>query len=184
MDIIFYGGYPAPATRHYDDKAIRENSTCTTVGGIGSGMCVYAEKLEGENIAVRSSRVLKLTEVSEHEKTYIGDVDGDGIVDRFVFNLDIEGKGPGSVEFGTGSGAYTTRLPAVFRTSAGETIDLGSRVKVTHPYDSSRPTESVAAFEVSPDTRKEVGASQYLLVSVEILTGNGESLNFDQCAKR
>lgn len=171
------------ATRSYDDNVIRARTECAS-GGIGIGMCVYSEKMEGENIATRAARVLKLVEVGEHEKTYVGDVDGDGIADRYVLNLDLEGSGPGEVEFGSGDGAYTTDVPARFRNSEGEFLAAGQRVTVTHPYDSSRPTERIDSFQVFADNRKEIGSSQYLLVSVRVLSGDGEIFNIDQCAPR
>lgn len=184
MEINSTAVYSYGATRSYDDEAIRTHTLCVASGGIGAGLCVYAEKMEGENVATRAARVLKLAEVGEHEKTYVGDVDGDGIADRYVLNLDLEGKGPGEVEFGIGSGEYTTAAPALFRNSAGEALTAGQRVVVTHPYDSSRPTEQIDSFRVFADSRKEVGSSQYLLVSVQILSGGGEIFNIDQCAGR
>lgn len=172
------------ATRSYDDQAIRENTTCSDSGGIGTTMCVYAEKMEGELVAGRAARVLKLAEVGPHEKTYVGDIDGDGIADRYVFNLDIQGNGPNAVEYGRADGSYSTQAPTRFRNSAGQILSQGQTVDIKHRYDTSRETDQIASFRVSPDARKEVGASQYLLVSVEIYTAHGEIANVDQCSKR
>lgn len=176
--------FTSVSTRSYDDRQIEANTTCSATSEDSQKMCTYAERLAGENIATRSSRVMNLESVSAHEKLYTGDIDGDGIEDRYIENTDINGQGPGIVEFGLAAGGYTTVVPSRFRNAAGELITLGAKTTAAHPYDSSTSRFKTTSIDVFADTRREVGQSKYLLVSVSVLADNGERFNIDQCSPK
>lgn len=149
--------------------------------------CVYSEKLEGERVPTQSFRVLRLVEVREKELEYRGDINGDGITDRFIGTFpNLKGPGLGQIEFGTSQGGWRKELPADFKNTSGDFLRKGQDILVQKPYGSSTENHRISGFKLYASNPLLTSQPEIMFVGVEVLVDAGVNygFNIDQCEKK
>lgn len=165
-----------------DETDVSSEEKITHIGK----MTVYSERLVGERIATRSYRMLKYAGQEGDNLVYTGDVDGDGIDDRFVGVLWSRANGRGKLEFGKSDGTFSESIPEHFTNVHGHTISAGEKIRVEDPYDDSLNHDEVEHFDVRFANLSNSTQPEYMYVAVVALVKSGVNFfyNVDQCEPR
>lgn len=149
-------------------------------------MCVYSERQEKDRVPYRSARVLKFSENKGDVSIYTGDVDGDGLIDRFVGVMNRYGGGSGKLEFGQADGSWTQNVPKRFKNIRGKFVESGSPIRVFSPYGSGSNSDDVIKFEFRFGNPGPTTNPDHMFVGVNAMVKSGINFfhNVDQCDPR
>lgn len=149
-------------------------------------MCIYSERQEPNRVPIRSARVLKFSENRGDFSVYTGDVDGDGLTDRFIGMMNRNSGGSGKLEFGREDGSWTQRVPDRFKNIRGKFVESGSDIRVFSPYGSDTTSDKVVKFEFRFGNPGPTTNPDYMFVGVSALVKSGFNFfyNVDQCDPR